>query len=205
MSSATLRGRNRPLTHLARFGLLLVAALFIGACHLDMYQQPKNRPLSSSDFFPDGSSARPLLANTVARNQAVPDARTTGKQDGTGDFVTDIPLEVTPALIARGQERFTIYCSSCHGAKADGKGTVSGLLKPPPPSFFDQRIVDMPNGYYFDVISNGKGAMFQYRSRIQNPDDRWAIIAYIREAQKTPPPPPPTPKPTVQPTAQPAP
>jgi mono/diheme cytochrome c family protein len=186
MTIALLRGRKQ-LRLIARFTFLLAAALFVSACHLDMYQQPKNKPLSSSDFFANGSSARPLLANTVARSQTAPDARTTGKTDGTGDFVTDSPVPVTPELIARGQQRYAIYCSACHGAKADGKGTVSGLLKPSPPSFFDQRIVDMPNGYYFDVITNGKGAMFQYRSRIQNPDDRWAIIAYIREMQKTPP------------------
>lgn len=187
MSIATRRGRARPLTQMVRLAILLVAVLFTSACHLDMYQQPKNKPLSESDFFPSGSSARPLLANTVARSQEFPDARTTGQEDGAGAFVAEIPIPVTPELIARGQERFTIYCSACHGAKADGKGTVSGLLKPPPPSFYDQRIVDMPNGYYFFVITNGKGAMFQYRSRIQDPNDRWAIIAYLREAQKTPP------------------
>jgi mono/diheme cytochrome c family protein len=186
MTIALLRGR-KPLITMARLVVLAAAALFASACHLDMYQQAKNKPLGSSDFFADGSSARPLLANTVARSQSAPDALTTGKVDGTGDYVTDIPVEVTPELIARGQERFGIYCSACHGANGNGKGTVSGLLKPAPPSFYDQRIVDMPNGYYFDVITNGKGAMYQYRSRIQDPNDRWAIIAYIREAQKTPP------------------
>lgn len=187
MSSATLRGHTRPLTLFIRLLVLAGAVFLTTACHLEMYQQPKNKPLSASDFFPNGSSARPLLANTVARSQAAPDALTTGKADGTGDYVTDSPVPVTPDVIARGQQRFAIYCSTCHGANGNGKGTVSGLLKPAPPSFYDQRIVDMPNGYYFDVITHGKGAMYQYASRIQDPNDRWAIVAYIRELQKNPP------------------
>jgi cytochrome c1 len=187
MSIATLRGRARPLNRIVQLAVLMAAVVLTTACHLDMYQQPKAKALSSSDFFANGSSSRPLLPNTVARSQEAPDARTTGRVDGTGDYISEIPIEVTPALIERGQQRFTIYCSACHGAKADGKGTVSGLLKPPPPSFYDQNIVDMPNGYYFHVISEGKGTMYQYRSRIQDPNDRWAIIAYLREAQKNPP------------------
>lgn len=187
MRSAMLHGHHRPLAKLVRVALLCIAALTVSACHLEMYQQPKYKPLGASDFFPDGASARPLLPNTVARSQDAPNARNTGKIDGTGDYVTDIPIEVTDTVLARGKERFTIYCSACHGANADGKGPISGMLKPAPVSFYDQRIIDLQNGYYFDVITNGKGAMFQYRSRIQNPDDRWAIIAYIREAQKNPP------------------
>jgi mono/diheme cytochrome c family protein len=167
--------------------VLSLAVFLTTACHLDMYDQAKAKPLSKSDFFANGSSMRPLLPNTIARSQVAPDARTTGKVDGTGDYVQDIPVEVTPDLIARGAQRFKIYCSACHGAKADGKGVVSAQFKPNPPSFYDQRIVDMPNGYYFYVITNGKGAMYPYRSRIQNPDDRWAIIAYLRETQKNPP------------------
>jgi mono/diheme cytochrome c family protein len=187
MSIATLRGRTRPLNRIVRVVVLSIAVLFTTACHLDMYQQPKAKPLSSSDFFANGSSVRPLLPNTVARNQDAPDERTTGRVDGTGEYITDIPLQVTPELIERGRQRYVIYCSACHGNNGNGKGSVSGLLKPSPPSFYDQNIVDMTNGYYFQVISNGKGAMYQYRSRIQDPDDRWAIIAYLREAQKDPP------------------
>lgn len=186
MTSALLRGRARPLATLARVALLIVAALTVSACHLDMYQQPKYKPLASSDFFADGAASRPLLPNTVARSQSAPDARTTGKVDGTGDYVTEIPIEVTPELLARGEQRAKIYCTACHGGKFDGKGVIP-LTNPKPPSFYDQRIVDMPNGYYFDVITNGKGGMFQYRSRIQDPNDRWAIIAYLREIQKNPP------------------
>ena len=190
----SIRG-PRSLTHVVRFAAILAGVLLITACHLDMYQQPKDKPLSQSDFFPDGAGSRPLLPNTVARNAVVePDALHTGRVNGTGDFVTDIPIEVNDTVLARGQDRFTIYCSACHGAKADGKGTVSGVLKPNPPSFYDQRIVDLQNGYYFNVITNGKGAMYPYGYRIQDPNDRWAIIAYIRELQKTPPTPvPPTP------------
>lgn len=187
MSIATVRGRARPLNRIVGLAVLALAVLFTTACHLDMYAQAKAKPLSKSDFFANGSSMRPLLPNTVARSQVALDERTTGKADGNGEYVQDIPVQVSPELIARGAQRFKIYCSACHGAKADGKGVVSAQLKPNPPSFYDQRIVDMPNGYYFNVITNGKGAMYQYRSRIQNPDDRWAIIAYIREAQKNPP------------------
>jgi mono/diheme cytochrome c family protein len=170
-----------------------------------MYQQPKNKPLSASDFFPNGSSARPLLANTVAQSQSVPDARTTGQVDGTGDYVTDFPIPVTPELLERGKQRFAIYCSACHGANGNGKGTVSSLLKPPPPSYYDQRMIDLQNGYYFFVITNGKGAMFRYGGRIQDPNDRWAIIAYIRELQKNPPAPAAAPAAAPTPTPAPAP
>lgn len=185
-----LISRSARATLSSPFAKVLVVAfclLMTTACHLDMYDQPKYEPNEASDFFPDRSGNRPLLANTVARNQQPASPETTGKTAPDGEYITEIPIQITPDVLARGEQRYRIYCSACHGVNADGKGTVSGLLKPPPPSFYDQRIVDMPNGYYFDVITNGKGAMFQYRSRIQNPDDRWAIIAYIREAQKNPP------------------
>ena len=195
---STSRSKRGHLPHklVAQAVCILLAALFMSACHLDMYQQPKAKPLGESQFFPDKSNMRPLLPNTVARNQDVPDARTTGKADGTGDYVTTIPVEVNDAVIARGKERFTIYCAPCHGEKGNGVSALAGVIKPPPVSLFDQRVVDLANGYYFEVITNGKGAMFQYRSRVQDPNDRWAIIAYIREMQKNPPTPTPIPQPT---------
>lgn len=195
---STLRSNRGHLPHtfLTRAVCILLAALFLSACHLDMYQQPKAKPLGESQFFPDKSNMRPLLPNTVARNQNLPDALTTGRVNGNGEYVTDMPIELNEQSMARGKERYTIYCAPCHGDKGTGVSAVSSLFNPRPVSFFDQRVVDLPNGYYFEVITNGKGAMYQYRSRIQNPNDRWAIINYIREMQKNPPTPTPVPQPT---------
>ncbi len=173
-----------------RAGWLIAAALLMTACHLEMYDQAKFKPQRASDFFADGAAARPLVEHTVARGQLRIDATSTGRVDGdpNGAYLTTIPIQVTPELLARGAERYRIYCAVCHGANGNGRGQVGLLLNPRPPSFYDQRLLDMPDGQYYETIVNGKGTMYPYGYRIQNISDRWAIVAHIRELQKNPPP-----------------
>ena len=173
------------LLKIAVGGSMLVAAV---GCHTDMWVQPKHRPLQQTELFPDGKSARPLVSGTVARDHLKEDdAFFTGKVNGK--LVTELPMTLNEAelkaLIERGQERFNVYCSPCHGRAGDGHGMISqrGLaLRRPPANYHTERLRNMPVGHFYDVISNGYGVMFSYGSRVE-PQDRWAIAAYIRALQ----------------------
>ena len=157
-------------------------ALAVTACRQDMYNQPKYKPLAASEFWNDGTSARPLPPHTVPRGHLDEDtALFTGKNDD-GTLAAAFPMPVTRELLARGQERFTIYCSMCHGAEGDGNGMVVQRGYPPPPSYHVDRLRNAPPGYLFSVITNGYGIMYPYASRVEAPD-RWAIAAYIRALQ----------------------
>lgn len=149
-----------------------------GGCQIrqDMADQPKNRPLSPSPFFDDGRSERPLIENTVARGSIADDDLFVPKESNA------FPLPLTPELLKRGQERYRIFCSPCHGIQGDGNGMVSTRGMKHPPSFQDPRLRQVPNGYIYDVATNGFGAMLSYSAQIP-PADRWAIIAYVRALQ----------------------
>lgn len=188
-----LRQRRRPgslIGRIVRAGWLVAVALLMTACHLEMYDQAKYNPQAASDIFASGAAARPLVENTVARGRLRIDATSTGRVDGdpNGAYVTTIPIRMTPELLARGKERYEIYCAVCHGVNGNGRGRVGLLLNPRPPSFYDQRLLDMPDGEYYDVLVNGRGTMYAYGYRVQSISDRWAIVAHIRELQKNPPP-----------------
>jgi mono/diheme cytochrome c family protein len=165
------------------------AALFAGAacCTLaisgcdyslrqDMANQPYNRPLSPNDFFADGRSERPLVENTVARGAVGNDVYSVAK-DYPG-----YPLPVNEKLLRRGQDRYKIFCTPCHGLQGDGNGMAAVRGMKHPPSYHLDRLRQAPNGYFYDVITNGFGAMYSYSERIP-PNDRWAIIAYVRALQ----------------------
>jgi len=163
-----------------------LAFLTLAACRQDMQDQPRYKPLSESDFFSDHRSARPMVDGTVARRfQGGPDdpylrideARYTGKIDG--EDVDQFPIPIAKADIERGQSRFNIYCTPCHGRVGDGNGMVVLRGFRQAATFYDDKLVHAPVGHFFDVITNGFGAMPSYASRIQ-PDDRWRVIAYIR-------------------------
>ena len=161
--------------------LVLGLALMAGGCAPNMFKQPKNKPLSESDFFTDGLSARMPVEGTVARGMLRTNERLyTGKANGL--FVGNLPLPVTRDLLMRGRERFDIFCSPCHGRVGDGLGMIvqRGLRRPP--SYHIDRLREVPDGYLFDVITSGFGAMPGYASRI-GVQDRWAITAYIRALQ----------------------
>ena len=159
---------------------LLVAGL-AGCERNDMHNQPRYEPMETSTFFDDGQSSRPIVAGTIARGQLVAnDLRFGGLAQGpTPDA---FPFEITRADLKRGKQRYEIYCGVCHGATGDGNGMIvqRGFVKPP--SFHEQRLKDVPVGHYFNVITNGFGAMYSYNDRIA-PEDRWKIAAYIRVLQ----------------------
>jgi len=167
-----------------RAGALAAVALFAVGCNTDMWRQPKNDALESSEFFSDHMSARPLVPGTIARDHLrEDDAFFTGRK--SGKLMEGLPMPVTMELLKRGQERFNIYCSPCHGRLGDGQGMISQRgfeLKRPVGNYHTDRLRKMPVGHFYDVITNGYGAMFSYASRVE-PQDRWAIAAYIRALQ----------------------
>lgn len=164
--------------------LLGSLALFVAGCHTDMWRQPRQEPLDASEFFADGQANRPLVPGTVARDHLrEDDAFFTGVR--AKKWIDEIPLPVTKELLRRGQERFNIYCTPCHGRLGDGNGMIAHRgfsLRRPPGNYHTDRLRNMPAGHFYDVITNGYGAMFSYASRVE-PQDRWAIVAYIRALQ----------------------
>lgn len=160
---------------------LLGLTLLLGACRRDMQDQPKYKPLHESDFFADHRSERPMVDDTVPRGYLRTDlARYAGKIGGVD--VNYFPFPITRDDLTRGQDRFNIYCSPCHGRLGDGNGMIVKRGYRNPPSYYTDRVMKAPVGHFFDVITNGFGAMPSYASRV-TPDDRWRIIAYIRTLQ----------------------
>ncbi len=150
-------------------------------CHQDMYDQPKQKPLSQSSFYSDESSARPLIEGTVARGHARTDELLyTGKIHGK--LVEAFPFPITNEVLNRGQERFNTFCSPCHGRLGDGKGMIVQRGFPQPNSFLSDSMRANPAGYYFDVITNGFGRMYSLAPSIPV-RDRWVIVAFVRALQ----------------------
>lgn len=164
-----------------RYVGLLCGLLLLWGCRQDMHDQARYEPLEQSDFFEDGRSARPLLPGTVARGQLGADTRlVTGKADG--QLVDTLPVPLTRALLTRGQERYNIYCVPCHDRVGTSQGMIVRRGLRQPPSLHIDRLREAPIGHFFDVMSNGLGAMADYAAQIP-PHDRWAIAAYIRVLQ----------------------
>jgi len=168
-------------SRLGAVAALCLAAVAGAACRQDMHNQPKFVPLRASEFFGDARSARPLVEGTVARGHLGDDVLlNTGKIDGKP--VDQFPFPVTAETMARGRERFDVFCSPCHGRTGLGDGMVVRRGYRKPPSYAIDRLLAAPAGYFFDVITNGFGAMPDYRAQIPVPD-RWAIVAYVRALQ----------------------
>jgi cytochrome c553 len=160
---------------------LALLALMAGCRRNEMHQQPIMKALQSSDFFADGRASRNPVPGTVARGHLETDhAFYEGKVDGK--LVDTFPFPVTMGVLERGKQRFDIYCSVCHGYLGDGNGMIvqRGMIRPP--SYHIDRLRDASVGHFYDVITNGYGAMYSYADRI-SPRDRWAIVAYIRALQ----------------------
>ena len=167
-----------------RLGRLIGASallLTVGACRQDMHDQPKYRGLRGSDFFANGQSARPLIANTVARGHLNEDRLLMTGKDGA-NLTTVFPFPVTEQVMARGQERFNIYCSPCHGQTGMGDGMIVRRGFRRPPSFSEERLRTAAVGHFYDVITNGLGVMPDYQTQVPV-NDRWAIVAYVRALQ----------------------
>lgn len=165
----------------------------------DMDSQPKKKAQVTSDFFADGRASRTPVEGTVPLGynspayqddspyvsiqfSALPDYEQSGK---IGDqFGTGMPMEITPEIMAHGQERFRIYCSVCHGPTGDGNGFAKKLGMATVQSLMPDRIRNMPDGEIFNTITHGKNTMFALGANIPVPD-RWAIIAYLRALQRS--------------------
>src|SRR5262249_1251444 len=181
------------------------------ACRRDMQDQPKMKPFRSSTFFSDGLSARQPVEGTVPRgylrtdtalftgkkNKSLsnispgasatpagpqPSANAPNGQNAYPDDVETFPFPITEDTVRRGQERFNIFCSVCHGKTGHGDGMVVRRGFRRAASFHDDRLRAAPVGHFFDAITNGWGAMPPYAAQIPV-QDRWAIIAYVRALQ----------------------
>ena len=161
---------------------LAMLGLVMTSCRQDMHDQPKLEPLEASTVFDNGAGSRPLVEGTVARGQLRNDKLFYTGRTPTDEFVTELPVELDHELLNRGQSRFNAYCSPCHGRVGDGDGMVVQRGFKHPKSFHEARLRESPVGYFFHVITNGFGEMSSYAAQIP-PDDRWAVVAYIRALQ----------------------
>ena len=164
-----------------RIYLGLAVLLVLAGCRNDMHDQPRFKPLAMSDFYADLRSSRAPVEGTVARGDLRADNYFyTGKMGANpGDYM---PFPVTEDVLTRGRQRFNIYCAPCHSRTGDGNGMIPQRGYRHPPTYHQDRLRKAPLGYFFDVMTNGFGAMPDYASQIP-PRDRWCIVAYIRALQ----------------------
>lgn len=170
----------------------LLALLLLAGCEKimrDMYDQPRYKPMRPSPLFPDGTSARSPVPGTLPATRGVLAGTSSGRvgaeqeaQRAKLEKAETIPFPITMQLLRRGQERFDIYCSPCHSVVGDGDGMVARRGFPHPPSYHIERLRRAPDRHFYDVMTNGYGIMFSYANRL-SPEDRWAIVAYIRALQ----------------------
>jgi len=190
----------------SRLGLVVVTvALLLGGCERtfrDMYDQPRYKPLAPSPLWSDGRSSRPPVDGTVARSEGSFAGTTSGREGTITPTPTPGPLDAirdelrpggaqqatitlppaSAALLARGRDRFDIFCSPCHSIAGDGDGMIARRGFPHPPSYHTDRLRNAPDAHFYSVITNGYGMMYSYADRVA-PSDRWAIVAYIRALQ----------------------
>jgi mono/diheme cytochrome c family protein len=184
--------------------IITAAVLALAGCRQDMAKQPIGRPLSGNPAFPNDASARPLEPGTVPRGSLADSYEVrTGRRAGTAPdafsadvFVARVPIDVSPELVARGRDRFNIYCAVCHGRSGDGNGKIPERGFTRPPSYYDDLsrgfknrgtdlpLTQVPDGYIFEVITRGFGAMGDYSAQVPV-HDRWALVTYIRALQKS--------------------
>ncbi|MDB6095629.1 MAG: hypothetical protein JWM32_3191 [Verrucomicrobia bacterium] len=150
-----------------------------------MKRQPKPRPQGESRFFADGRADRPLPAGVVSRDELRNDDAKFAGKDAAGAWVRGFPagIDVDTRMITRGKQRYTIYCSPCHGAVGDGNGITKQYGMGATPTYHDPRLRDMAEGEIFNTITHGKGNMLSYADKIL-PADRWAVILYVRALQR---------------------
>jgi mono/diheme cytochrome c family protein len=171
--------------------LALLAALALTGCEREMrnmYEQPRYDPGEPSSLWPDGKAMREPVPGTVAFASGDLAATTSGRRGEGSPLAVNTaqaptrPPPVTLRLLQRGQERYTIYCQPCHSPLGDGDGPVVRRGFPHPPSYHQPRLRIAPDKHYYDVITHGYGVMVPYADRV-TPEDRWAIVAYIRALQ----------------------
>ena len=181
--NASTQSPRRSSPQFIRLAMVLALAILVTAagCRSEMYDQPRYDTFESSAFFPDGLSARPLVAGTVPRGWARTDEHLYyGRVNG--ELAPTFPFPVDESVLTRGRDQYSVFCTPCHGGLGDGQGMIVQRGMPKPPSFHEQRLRDVPVGHIYDVISRGYGAMYAYSHRIK-PHDRWAVVAYIKALQ----------------------
>jgi mono/diheme cytochrome c family protein len=175
--------RQMNIRRTLRIGTAVAFALATAACsRLDMQDQPKYKPQRPSDFFADGRSERPPVPGAIARGALYEDEAYYTGRGADGKDIDYFPIAVNKDLIVRGQQRFDIYCSPCHGRIGNGMGMIVRRGFKQPPSYHTDRLRNAPVGHFYDVMTNGYGAMLNYAAQV-SVRDRWAIAAYIRTLQ----------------------
>lgn len=176
---------------------LFIAALILSACrgtpttkppvHLNQNMDFGNQfeAQEANPFFEDGRGMRTPVNGTIARGFLKDNVQLNFGKNQDGSFVKVIPLNVDKAFIQKGQQQFNIYCSPCHGGLGDGKGMIVSFGLVPPPSYHETRLINVEDGYLYDVATNGIRSMYGYKSQIPADENRWAIVAYIRALQKS--------------------
>ena len=162
------------------------ASLLLTGCEngmKDMYDQAKYKPLAASQLWPDGRASRPLEAGTIAHSGGALAGTSSGRENATKPDQHGRPT-YTRAEILRGQQRFDIYCQPCHGPVGDGDGYIARRGFPHPPTYHSDRLREVSDDYIYHVITDGYGVMYPYGDRVR-PEDRWAIVAYIRALQRS--------------------
>ncbi len=179
-----------PLQRSLLCGCALTVALTLTGCDrkgrfqaISMWNESRLKPMEASPIPGQASSAQPILPATVPRGMDRTDTALYEGRSG-GALVTKVPYPVTKEFLLRGQERYNIYCSPCHSRLGDGNGMVAQRGFPHPPDYGLVRLKQSAVGHFYDVMTNGYGAMYSYASRIE-PKDRWAIAAYIRVLQQS--------------------
>ena len=175
-----------------RWLAIAMVALMLAGCEKlarNMYDQPRYKPMRESPLFPDGTSARSPVPGTVAASAGELAGTSSGRQGAEleatrarDEAAKENPYPVTMALLRHGQERFEIYCAPCHSPVGDGDGMVARRGFPHPPSYHIDRLRNAPDRHFYDVMTHGYGIMRPYADRVP-PEDRWAIVAYIRALQ----------------------
>ena len=165
-----------------KLGAVVLAVAVLAGCRQDMHDQPRYIPLRPSTFFADGRSERPLIEGTIPRGHLNDDVALFTGKGPDGKPLDTFPFAVTKDVVERGQDRYNVYCAPCHDRTGSGDGMIVKRGYRRPPSYHIDRLRQVPNGYLYDVITSGFGAMPDYAAQIA-PRDRWAIVAYIRALQ----------------------
>jgi mono/diheme cytochrome c family protein len=160
----------------------VLLVLFAAGCRQDMHDQPKYKPFRESDFFPDRRAARPFVPGTVARGTLREDTLLYTGKLASGAFTDKMPMPVSAELLERGRVEYQTFCAPCHARTGTGDGMIVQRGFKKPFSFHIPRLRLMPVGYFFDVITNGFGAMSDYAAQVRV-EERWAIAAYVRALQ----------------------
>ena len=162
--------------------------LLLGSCFVlfgcdNMREGNRLKPYEETPFFENGSTARNLVVDTVPRGFLREDPHLYQGKNADGSFTTEFPFPITEKVLARGKERYDIYCLVCHGVTGQGDGMVVRRGYTKPKSFHEESLKKVPVGYFFDVMTNGAGIMADFKAEL-SPEDRWSVAAYMQALQR---------------------